>query len=135
MVGFNTANTTQDSADSSAVAETAMMIDGHNARNSLDYAGTYTGMLPCADCEGIEVSLTLYTDSTYHKTSTYLGKDSPRSFEEQGKYRWDEAGRNIRLEGQEAPNQYLVGENRLVLLDMSGKKIEGDLAKIYVLTK
>ena len=24
----------------------------HNAKNSLDYIGTYKGILPCADCEG-----------------------------------------------------------------------------------
>ena len=31
--------------------------DEHNAKNSLDYIGMYKGILPCADCEGIETFL------------------------------------------------------------------------------
>lgn len=112
-----------------------MIYDDHTSQNSLDYAGTYSGMLPCADCEGIETKLTLSAEGTYQKSSTYLGKDSPKSFEEQGSYRWDEAGRITTLEGKDAPNQYAVGENALIQLDRSGKKIEGVLAEKYVLKK
>ena len=33
--------------------------DIHNAETSLDYRGTYRGVLPAADCPGIETTLTL----------------------------------------------------------------------------
>lgn len=31
----------------------------HNAENSLDYDGTYTGTFPAADCPGINMTLTI----------------------------------------------------------------------------
>ena len=31
----------------------------HNSRNALDWAGTYEGVLPCADCPGIQTRLSL----------------------------------------------------------------------------
>ena len=36
---------------------------------------------------------------------------------------------------ENAPNQYFVAENKLIQLDMAGKKIEGKLAEKYVLAK
>jgi hypothetical protein len=38
---------------------------GDTSRTSLDWPGTYTGVLPCADCEGIETTITLSVDLTY----------------------------------------------------------------------
>ncbi|GHB72527.1 hypothetical protein GCM10007390_28240 [Persicitalea jodogahamensis] len=111
------------------------MDDGHNSRNSLSYTGTYKGMLPCADCAGVETVITLNEDGTYAKKTTYLGKGGKNTFEEKGKYSWNSAGQYVILKGQEAPNQYLVGENILTQLDISGQKIEGDLAAMYVLKK
>ena len=37
-------------------------MDMHNAENSLDIAGVYKGVLPCADCEGIETTIVLKDD-------------------------------------------------------------------------
>ena len=37
-------------------------VDLHNSQNSLDWSGTYKGITPCADCEGIETILTLNAD-------------------------------------------------------------------------
>ncbi len=33
------------------------MSTGDNSQNSLDWPGTYTGTLPCADCEGIKTEI------------------------------------------------------------------------------
>ena len=50
----------------SAQQETgAFKPDIHNAETSLDYRGTYRGVLPAADCPGIETTLTLKPDGTY----------------------------------------------------------------------
>lgn len=35
----------------------------------------YEGDLPCADCEGIDVVLTLNTDNSYSMSNTYRGRD------------------------------------------------------------
>ena|SRR5690554_8196743 len=48
--------------------------DHHTAQNSLDWQGTYSGVLPCADCSGMETQLTLNEDHTYVLTDTYLGE-------------------------------------------------------------
>lgn len=105
----------------------------HNARNALDWAGTYRGVLPCADCEGIETVIVLAYDETYSSSSKYLGK-SNAPFSEQGNFTWNEAGNTITLESP-SPAQYFVGENQLIRLARDGSRITGDLARHYVLTK
>ena len=108
--------------------------DAHNSRNSLDYEGTYAGILPCADCEGIETEITLDKD-TYTKIVIYLGKSETKTVETSGTYSWNETGSIITLEDEDKPNQYQVGENRLFHLDMDGNRITGELAGNYVLIK
>lgn len=108
-------------------------VDSHNAKNSLDYKGTYTGRIPSASGEGILVSVTL-ADSTYVKKMEYVNKKDA-TFEEKGTYTWNTAGNTITLQKSEAPNQYFVGENTLSQLDMDGNTITGELADMYILKK
>lgn len=108
--------------------------DEHSARNSLDYQGTYTGKIPAADAPGINVVITL-SDSTYVKIMEFEGKKDSKS-EYKGKYEWNKAGNTITLLGTERePDQFFVGENTLIMLDMEGKRITGDLAEHYILNK
>lgn len=107
--------------------------DHHNAMNSLDYEGTYKGSLPCADCEVIETTLVLDATS-YTKEMVYKGK-SKEVFKESGSIQWNKEGNTITLDGVDPSNQYFVGENVLFHLDSDGKRVEGDLAKLYELTK
>ena len=55
-------------------SEVTKIVDGATAQNSLDVVGTYKGVLPCADCEGMETMIELKSDSTYSRVITYLGK-------------------------------------------------------------
>jgi uncharacterized lipoprotein NlpE involved in copper resistance len=48
--------------------------DMHDSRNALDWPGVYKGVLPCADCEGIETRLSLQRDGDFERTTRYLGK-------------------------------------------------------------
>lgn len=105
----------------------------HNAQNSLDVEGKYTGMLPTASGEGMDVIIIL-TDSTYEKTMTYIGKKT-KPVVSKGTYSWGKDGSTITLKGEEVPNQYFVGENTLTQLDIEGKRITGELADNYVLAK
>lgn len=106
-----------------------------NSAVSLDWTGTYEGTVPCADCEGIETSLTLNHDLTYRMKTKYLGKDES-SFERRGTFAWNEAGSAIVLDDSSGgPLRYLVGENALFQLDREGNRITGDLADKYVLSK
>ncbi len=106
---------------------------GDNSMNALDWPGTYTGVTPCADCEGIETRLTLKKDMQYILTRTYVGKSqTPQT--SQGKFSWNAAGSSIQLEN-ENPGKIQVGENQLFLLDQNGNRITGNLASKYTLQK
>ena len=105
----------------------------HNARNSLDWAGTYRGTLPCADCPGIETIVSLASDGTYRTQSKYLERSVPAS-SEHGRFTWNEAGNTVTLEGS-PPAKYYVGENQLIRLALDGSRITGPLAEHHVMTK
>ncbi|OOF21034.1 copper resistance protein NlpE [Salinivibrio sp. IB872] len=111
------------------------MVDHHNAKLSLDWNGTYQGVVPCADCEGIDTTLTLNQDNTYILSKTYLGKQG-EAFKESGTFKWDETGSVVILEGlTDSPNHFFVAENQVIMQDMNGETIEGDLAEMYHLKK
>ena len=102
----------------------------------MDWQGTYKGVTPCADCEGIETEIILKNDLSYTLKTKYLGKGDGKVFQEAGSFVWDKTGGIISLEGLKgSPSQYKVGENKLIQLDMEGNVITGDLAEKYVLTK
>lgn len=104
---------------------------GDTSQNSLDWAGSYEGVLPCASCEGIQTLITLQSDNSFVQETVYLGKDE-KILKLVGKAAWDEKGQKITLEDG---TQYLVGENQLIMLDTEGQRITGDLAANYVLKK
>ena len=108
-----------------------------NSRNSLDWDGVYSGIIPCADCEGIKTDIELNPAGTFRMAQHYLGRSDSLYYTE-GSFRWNEAGSAITLiiDGNEpVHHQYLVGENRLFKLDAEGNSITGDLAVNYILRK
>lgn len=107
----------------------------HNARLSLDYDGIYKGVLPCADCEGIETIITLDREGNFIKSWVYQGKDDYTQYTYEGNYTWDDSGSIITLHGVEEPNKYFVGENILFHLDSDGNRITGSLMDLYQLHK
>lgn len=112
------------------------IIDSHTADMSLDWAGVYEGVLPCADCEGIETTIELKKDHTYIANYKYLGKPADRNeFSEMGTFAWDEMGSIITLESERETSQYQVGENKLTLLTAEGNVNTGELAHLYELKK
>lgn len=107
-------------------------VDMHGSNNSLDWDGRYTGMLPCADCDGIETIIYLSKDNTYSKRQTYLGKGVD-PVEDSGEFNWSADGGSITLG---ADNQkYKVGENVLIALNESGKALVSGTAENYNLSK
>jgi copper homeostasis protein (lipoprotein) len=108
---------------------------GHASKNSLDWAGTYVGTLPCADCEGMHTTLILNPDMTYTLSTRYVGKND-RVFEQRGVFSFSAEGSTLTLDAVgQGPSAYKVGENTLTQLDMQGQAITGDLAENYVLRK
>lgn len=106
----------------------------HVSQNSLDYDGIYRGTLPCADCDGIKTSIYLMSNNTFKIVDTYLGKD-PKSFTTTGNIVWTKDGTSLMLKSATDERKFAVGENTLTQLDQSWKKVTGDLASQYILTK
>ena len=103
-------------------------------QTSLDWAGVYTGTIPAADGEGINVRMKLNKDNTYELTYDYIGKPD-NSFTFNGSFKWNDTKDIIHIEIADAPSYYKVAENKLIQLDMAGKPITGKFADMYVLTK
>ena len=129
-------NTEANPDSLSSAPDTTISGDGHNAQNALDWAGIYKGVVPCADCEGIETVLILNGDNSYLLRTNYLGKPDAQAIEKTGSFTWNAAGNTVILGNIEnAPNQYFIGENQVIQLDLSGNRITGGLADKYILIK
>lgn len=108
----------------------------HESRLALDYTGRYEGIVPCADCEGIETILTLKDTTHYMLETRYLGKGGQNFDQVEGIYHWSEKNNVIRLNGiTDRPNMFFVGENYLIQLNMMGERVTGELASAYFLKK
>ncbi len=101
----------------------------HNAQNSLDWWGTYQATLPCADCPGINTTITLNKDETFKYVAEYL--ETSVKIEETGNIMWHDDGLIVHLKGKDIDTKLKVVENGLVGLDTSGNEIEGPLKEHY----
>lgn len=125
--------TKKDTAGMNTSEQQILPSGEHNSRNSLDWEGTYRGILPCADCPGIRTELVLKADGSYKLSRQYQGK-SLEIFISEGRFEWDGAGNVIELKDAES-DTFKVGENQLIQLDKTGHPIEGNLSEAYVLGK
>ncbi|WP_019677006.1 META domain-containing protein [Arsukibacterium perlucidum] len=103
------------------------------SQNALDWPGSYQGVTPCADCPGIKMTLQLDADQRY-QLSRYYQERADKPEQTAGEFRWSSDGRQIQLDDVGA-TQFLVGENRLLLLNPQGERIVGELAEQYWLDK
>lgn len=140
LASCNTGKRSGKSDNSNSEDELEMsqeFISEHSSRNSVDWAGFYKGMIPCADCEGIEVDIQLNEDNTYKRVMNYLGKGENK-FTDDGPFEWDDTGGKIRFKtnGEDVGNWYRVGENQLLMLDADGNSIDSHFPpEIFVLEK
>lgn len=104
--------------------------------DTIKFEGTYSGLLPCASCEGIETTITLYADHSFLMKEVYKG-GQPDSFVNKGKYDVKNNILYLKMDGAgvERPVMYTVGLNSLTQLDMNGEEIKGASAGHYVLMK
>jgi copper homeostasis protein (lipoprotein) len=85
---------------------------------------TFAGSLPCADCEGIDTTLTLEADFRYRLRSRYLGKaPGADTFVEVGRFAISDAGTRLALHGgSDGPAVFAIqGKGRLARLDVGGQ--------------
>lgn len=95
--------------------------------------GVYTGVTPCADCEGIYTRLEFIDSVTYIKSSNYLGK-SNQPFFDMGEWHIQNDS-VLALSAHGKTQLYLHEGSNIVLLNQEGKRIQGPLASFYKLAK
>ena len=111
----------------SAPGATPFRPDIHNAETSLEYRGTYKGVLPAADCPGIETTLTLRPDGMYDLHMRYLERDA--HYDASGAY--TVRGNLLTLESSGDTTRYQVGANLVRMLDGDGQPTAGPLGAPY----
>ncbi|HUH25301.1 MAG TPA: copper resistance protein NlpE, partial [Flavobacterium sp.] len=126
-----TANNT--STDSIVANEEPMVDTEHTSQNSLDWNGTYEGVLPCADCEGIKTNIVLNNDGTFKYNTEYINKNTKTA--DEGTIMWHDNGSVVHLKGKDTDVKLKVVENALIYLDQEGNEIEGPLKEHYRLNK
>lgn len=100
------------------------------------YYGTYEGVLPCADCPGIKVTLTIKEDTTYDLKEEYL-EEEDGVMKESGTYRLVLNDEVIELLTPSSGDKtyYRILDGSVALTDSTGVLNEGELAEAYVLKK
>ncbi|EKT53399.1 envelope stress response activation lipoprotein NlpE [Providencia sneebia] len=89
----------------------------------------YTGIIPCADCSGIEATLLVNQDGTYVEQLVYLGtRDGDQTFNETGT--WAKDGNKLRMTNAKGERAYFLpstDDKSMTLLDQEGNKIDSEL--------
>ena len=108
-----------ESAPATAPSEVPFDIKG--------FAGVFTGTLPCADCPGIDTTLTLNRDGTYTVHDAYQGK-AGKPFDGDGTWTAEENGKRIRLDPNSKSEQdrlfAVASQDQIDQLDTEGKAID-----------
>ena len=101
-------------------------------------AENYVGTLPCADCEGIDVSLQLNKDSSFEMNSFYKGTrgdSADNHLKEIGSWGLHGTDTLYLVNTNGHTTKYLKTDTALTQLDGDGKVITGNLASMFVLHK
>ena len=109
--------------------------DAHTTRDSVDWPGYYTGTIPCASCEGIQVWLNLTEagkNTRYSLVENYLGKKG-RAFNSSGNAVWRANGSVIDLKGKDENRALFIGENFAEFLPQGQNRATGQ--SNYILHK
>jgi uncharacterized lipoprotein NlpE involved in copper resistance len=96
------------------------------------WVDVYAGVIPAADGPGIEVQIALYSDDTFSLQYRYIDKEDT-IFAHKGNFTWNKSKTIITLDIKDYPPYYQVEDDRLIQLDMKGKRITGPLADYYIL--
>jgi copper homeostasis protein (lipoprotein) len=94
-----------------AAAPEAKQSQDRNSGEIADFGGerTWQGVLPCADCQGIDTRLVLKQkgrERRYLLEETYLGASEPNRFEREGAWIEEKPG------GDAAPTVYVLDPDR-----------------------
>lgn len=120
-----------ESADTPATAPAGAAARSDDAE-ALDAPATFRGLMPCASCPGILVSLEAEADGTGRVRYIYMEGEVDRDpvFTEEGQWELDERQRlHFRPEGTGAPTIFQLEDGNLVALDGSGEPLPPGLPR------
>ncbi|WP_424245555.1 hypothetical protein Dip510_000490 [Elusimicrobium posterum] len=92
------------------------------------YSGSFYGVLPCADCAGIETFLYIFPDHTFQKSEIYMGEDMD-PVDNMGAWAARKNFSHIELKSADGNSEFWRTEESggLKKLDMSAKEINSNL--------
>ena len=99
------------------------------------FRGVFYGYLPCDDCAGIKMTLSLKDKQNYLLVKQYA-RSSNKEYYDKGKYEWDEKTNNVTLtsrKDKKIQKYYIKNEGELTLLKPDGTKIKGNQDKYTLL--
>lgn len=107
----------------------------NNLIQSESFNGVYHGLIPCADCPGIEMLVNFSSDSMYYETSEYLERAT--KFFDTGRWNKSDSLLTIDFSGRD-PHQIffkILNDSTIQMLDGRGSVITGPAAELYILKK
>lgn len=118
-------------ADSISVADTTM-----SALDLTAVAGTYEGTLPAADCPGFKTVITINADSTYQMQQDAIDRKDGHD-EASGILEVKNDNLLVLVRPSSGDRTYIKVKDgdSIVLTDSVGNEPEGEIAKLYVLTR
>jgi len=118
-------------ADSISVADTTM-----SALDLTAVAGTYEGTLPAADCPGFKTVITINADSTYQMQQDAIDRKDGHD-EASGVFEIKDGNLLVLVRPSSGDRTYIKVKDAdsIVLTDSVGNEPEGEIAKLYVLTR
>jgi len=104
-------------------AMAASANDSKDQTESQKYHGVFYGVLPCKDCVGTKVTLSLKNRNNYLLV-TQPAKNSAREYFEKGKYNWDEKSKIVTLSPRKksVTRKYQINKNNTIT-ELSSKGI------------
>lgn len=94
------------------------------------FAGLYAGIVPCADCPGIDTSIAFTPEGTYSMSETYQ-EEGGGSFVTKGTWTVREDGKTVLLDPEDKEERdrwyEVVSATELRALDRDGKAIDSKL--------
>lgn len=108
-----------------AVITLATLLGACSMLPKKNVAGTYQGVLPCADCDKIQAELILNADNTYQYNTIYFTNSKEHAFTDKGKFTWDQNKSNvIRLEQDSGSLAFQVTDGYAEICDTSGNVVK-----------
>ena len=103
--------------------------------DSQKYRGVYYGYLPCKDCAGIKMTLSLKNKRNYLLVTQHA-QASTREFYEKGKYTWDDKNHIVTLVNRKDSSIRkfrIKNESALIQLTSEGEAMQGSQDKYILL--